>query len=292
MKRKEETLDVFNPLSNKQIVVKYIMKHKAGITDKNHLIYGSKLEIATDKFAPMMNPRTGVIFDPFTTEEREFVAQELGIEPKRLSPNYIGDDNFWNDYYVILGKSGDVLDLRQVSDFIKYKVLLTNKGKIAPSFEDRNKKPSYSYYLIDKALDVDTNTHLLEEKEKAYVALSNISSDKYKLAYVVWQLTKKSMALRTDIKTLKAQLNNKLESSIPQFNKILSDKLFDAKVLIHSALMHGVISRKNNEFFLEGKKLADDNQSSNLENSALYLSDPVNQETKFLIEERIKISNE
>lgn len=293
IKEKEELGSVeSNPLSNKQIVVKYIPKHKAGITNKNHLIYAGKLDIATDKFSPMMNPRTGVIFDPFTTEEREFVARELGIESKRLSPHYIGDDNYWNDYYVTLGKSGDVLDLRQVTDFIKYKVLLTNKGKIAPSFEDRYKKPSYAYYLIDKTLDVDNNTHILEEKEKAYVSLSAISKDRLKLAYVINQLTKKSVAARTDIKTLKAQLNNKLESNIGSFNKIMDDKLFDTKVLIHTALMLGVLSKKNNEYFLEGKKLCDDTQSSTLENSAMYLADPVNQETKFLIEERIKTANE
>jgi len=288
---KEKEVKVFNPLSSKKVLVKYIMNYKNGVTQKDHPIYGGKLDVATDVFYVKKNVSTDAYMDPFTEDERKFVASQLGIEENRLSPHAL-KNSFWDEYTVSLNKLGETLNLSNVEDFIKLKVLLTNDGLISPNFSLIKNKPSYRYYIVDEEEEITLKSESLNSKKDAYINYGKIESDKVKLSYIIWRLTERTVASNTKIDTIQAQLEGLLDTKTALFNKHFTDKLFEYKVLIYKGMINGVISRKSEEYYMEGSPIMTGGTTSNLENTAAFLADPINQEIKFLIEDRIKNTKE
>lgn len=278
----------FNPLSNKKILVKYKMNFKNGITEKRHPLYGGMLDTATTTLYLKKNPSTGAYVDPFTEDERAFVAATMGIEEVRLSPHAL-TNNYWDTYRVVLSKTGTILDMKNIEDFVKYKVLLSNTGIISPDFESVKKRETYKYYLVDEANEIKTKSTVINSRKEAYMSYGKIDSDKDKLSYMIWQMTKQFQAKNTSIDVLQAKImdGDMLESRAEKFNKIFKDKLFEYKIVIYKGLLNSVITRKNEEYYMEGKIIVDNGSTGNLENTAIFLANPANQEIKFLIEDRI-----
>ena len=278
----------FNPLSKKKILVKYKMNFKNGITEKRHPLYGGMLDTATTTLYLRKNGSTGAYIDPFTPEERTFVAETMGIEEIRLSPHAL-TNSYWDTYKVTLSKAGCVLDMSNVEDFVKYKVLLSNTGIISPDFESVKKRETYKYYLVDEANEIKTKSGVVNARKNAYISYGKIDSDEDKLSYMIWQMTKQFQSKGTKIDILQAKImeGDMLEARADKFNKIFTDKLFEYKVVIYKGLINSVITRKNEEYYMEGKLIVDNGSTGNLENTAIFLANPANQEIKFLIEDRI-----
>lgn len=283
---------VKNFLTNKKIYVRHIPDHKGGIKPKDHPLSGGMLDIATVTLYAKRS-RNGSYVDPFTPDEREFVAQQLGLSPERLSIHN-RDDNYWDTFSVSLSKSGMTLDMSNLLDFIKYKVLLTNDGIICDNPAHVRNKPSYRFLLVDEATEISSKSKTLSSRKLAYKSYGKFEEDKIRLGYIVWQMTSNMPNRTSKLEELQARIetNDLLEEKADNFNKLVSDKYFEYKVLIYKALINGVITRKNGEYFMEGVLVVKNGSNGNLQNTAQYLADPINQESKFLIEDRINNAKE
>jgi hypothetical protein len=83
--------------------------------------------------------------------EKEFFEKELGVD---LNPTMPTDKNFWRSDKrgrVVLTKEGTTLNLNQPLDMLKYKILLSNKTLISPSYEDRMLKASYEFMIVEES---------------------------------------------------------------------------------------------------------------------------------------------
>ena len=71
---------------------------------------------------------------------------------------------------------------------------------------------------------------------------------------------------------------------------IITDKLLPAKVLIKRGQEAGLISWRNNLYYLkqDGSPLCEMGEESTLTNAAKYISSPKHSELKYLIEAKLK----
>ena len=283
-----------NPLSNKKVMVKFIDNKKHAEKPKQHMLWKGKLDGTVDKMVVAMMPN-GTLRDPFTPNERAFVADATGLNPIIFDPYYKGQDSYWTDYVVIVDKEGLVLDMSNLHDFIKERVLRTNTGLVAPSLEatKNNAKASYKYYLVDEGQDIDAGSQDLEDKTKVYTSLAKISKDKAKMSYLIRQITLKTPGRNIELKTLSAQLNAIIEGNISKIAALIDDKYFEYKVLIENGVLYGAIQYNNGEYAINDPKegimpMALKGGKADLSAAAEFIAEPMNQKLKFLIEERIK----
>ena len=288
-----EVSEIKTCLENKRVLVKFKANEKYKKLPKNHILWAGKLDNTTDKFQVKAKPN-GSLYDVFTKNEAAFVANEMGLDPRVFGANYRGDDGFWDDYKVNLSKEGLILDLSNLEDFIKYKVLLTNDGLIAPNLKSLKDRPkaSYKYYIVDEGAEKDASAQSMTNKMRAYKELGKISGNIDKLRYITKSLTDKYPGTKVKSKDLEAILDGVFDKKIDKFFKVIEDEYFPYKVLIENAYMYGVVTRDRDLYFHEGKAIANEGVKSTLHNAAIYLADPINQQIKFLIEERIKTAKE
>lgn len=281
-------------LTDKKILIKFVVKAQFKDKPKGHLLWGGKLDNTKDVLCVAANPSNGSLKDPFTAEERLFVSKATGIDSKYFDPFYRGSDGFWNDYEVLLTKDGSILDMSDLNDFIKYKVLLTNDKLIAPTYDSfsKNPKASYKYYMVDEKAEVKTKARSLNSKVTAYKALDKIRKDRAKMHYLVLELTKLTPGRATSIETLEAQLEIAMETKLDKFVDLVQDKLFDTKVFLEKAVMEGVLVKRGGEFYHDNKPLAAEGMKANITNAATYISDPQHQDIFLVIEDRLNNARE
>ncbi|MGK3946870.1 hypothetical protein ABK046_51960, partial [Streptomyces caeruleatus] len=69
-------------------------------------------------------------------------------------PTLAEDANFWRKHRlgrVIMGKEGIKLNLNQPLDMLKYLILMSNPDKVAPSYDDKDKKATYEFMVVDES---------------------------------------------------------------------------------------------------------------------------------------------
>ena len=126
----ENTL--INPLREETVTVKFLPKD-GSITDKQHMLYGGMAENATRTFTVPIIASTGTLKNVLTNAEKAYFEDALGVNLSVHNKK----DNYWENFKVRLTKSDNILDLSNVDDYLKYKVLLANTQFICPSLEDR-----------------------------------------------------------------------------------------------------------------------------------------------------------
>ena len=120
-----EEKQLINPLQNKTVIVRHIPK-EGSITNKKHVLYGGMAESATKTFTVPIIASTGSLKNVLTKEEKAFFENALGLN---LSVhNKV--DNYWENFKVRLTKNDTFLDLSEIEDYLKYKVLLANNNFI------------------------------------------------------------------------------------------------------------------------------------------------------------------
>lgn len=200
----------------------------------------------------------GALFDPLTSEERDYFENkeasgldfnpgDLGIHRKK--------DNYWNAFRVKLKDETRVLDLSDPMDYIRYKVLLTDKDSIAPSWEKRFSKGTYKFALVEEGQREEAEVNETENLAEAYVAFSKMKNSATKMTnflnvYYSTRPGSKRVPSNATKEFLVAEIGKIIKSELREFLAITKDADYDNRVFVQTALRVGAVVRKGNAYAL------------------------------------------
>lgn len=289
--------ELVNCLRNEKVIIKFVPKETAMVHSPNHVLYGGMAETATRSFVVPRLSSTGHFKNPLTNDEKNFLEYALGLEPNALSI-YRQNNNFWDDSNpngigrVTLRKHGNILDLSIPVDYIKYKILLLNKDQIASSLEELENRPkaTYQFVIISENSETKSNLSRMEATSQCYMEFGAVKDDKDTLRTIIEQIEKRPTSPHVKLDYLQSQINNYIQKDPRGFLKVITDNLLPAKVLIRRGQEAGLISWRNNLYYLrqDNSPLCEMGEESTLTNAARYISSPKHQELKFMLEAKLK----
>lgn len=285
-----------NCLRDEQIIVKFVPSATAMIRTKGHLLYGGMSDNATRSFTvPLLS--TGQYMNVLTNNEKAYLEQALGLEYNALSV-YRKNDNFWDDSNpkgigrVILHKQDNHFDLRSPIDYIRYKILLANKDTIASSLQELEERPkaTYQYVIVSENDEAQMNLSRMDATKRCYMEYGKIENNKETLRVIIELYEKRPLAPKTKLDFLQGKVNDYIQDNPRKFLGIIKDELLPFKVLVRRAVEDGIISMRNDLYYLhkDGMPLCELGEDSTLNNAARYLSRAKHQDLKFSIEAQLK----
>ena len=283
---------VVSCLRKEIITVRHINKQTGNIRDPKHVLYGGMSDNATRTYTvPLL--RSGALCDVLTKDEKAFLEEYMGLEPNALSV-YKKENNFWdtsNDEgvsKVVLHKHDNHLDLSNPVDYIKYKILLANKERIAPSIKELqdNPKATYEYVIMSDQEDTAAIKTNISTKMQCYKELGKIEDNADILRLIIETIDGRGMAPSSKIEILQNKANDLIQANARLFLSTITDKLLPTKVLIKKAIENGIISKRGDYLYMrkDGMPLCGDGQEPTFNIAAAFLNEPKNQELKFSIE--------
>ena len=285
-----------NPLRNERVIVRYILRPTSMVPNKNHVLYGGMAETAIRRFTvPRLS--NGSFKNVLTNSEKEYLEHVMGLEYNALSVHN-RKNNFWDDSNpegfgrVDLHKQDNYLDLSIPEEYIKYKVLLANKDQICPSMQELDERPkaTYQFVILNENAEAASNLKRVDATKNCWKEFGKVEDDIDTLRTVIELLEKRPLAPKTKLDFLQGKVSEWIENDPRKVLATLKDEYLPAKVLIKKAVEKGIISWRNDLYYLreDGHPLCDLGENSTLNNAAKYISSPKQQELKFMIEAKVK----
>jgi hypothetical protein len=276
-------------LKNKKVLVMPVRRKGSWLPPghENEFLFGK----STYKVIVPKNQRNGELVDPLTKEERTFFESPeagLALEKGDLSIHK-KKDNFWLNFKVTLDKNILELDLSKSMDYIRWKVLLTNKDIIAPSEKEKFAKGTYKYCISEENAIKEAEAAKVSTKKDAYMLLGKIMDSPTKMrnflnVYFYNKPGRKSIAPDASKEFLQVETEKVLDNDVKGFIEVLQDKDYDTKILIYNALQARAIERDGLTFkTTEGLVIG-----NNLKEAASFFKDSINNEEVLRIKARIE----
>lgn len=285
--------ELISCLRNEKVIVKFAPRPNKNITDPKHEVYGGMANGAVRIFTVQML-RNFQLTNPLTDSEKLFLEEYMGMERNTLSI-YRKVDNYWKNYKVILNKSNTYLDLSIPEDYIKYKVLLTNKDLICPSLKEFNeaRKETYQFYIVNENDEMNQSNNSMTSKMEAMLELGKIMENKQLLKFVVETCSGKNISKSSKLDMIKAEAFKVVESNPRLFLSAAKDVNIKTKVLLSECLENGVVVLRSGLYYTaDGQPLCENNEDSNLSNAVKFLNSPKRQEVKMTLEAKLKLNKE
>ena len=240
-----------------------------------------------------ISSRTRSYFNPFKEGEQAAFEKLLNLSPGALNTNDITSD-FWGKYKISLDKEGMELDLSAVDHALLYRVFQVN-----PRFAkqgDNTSNPEYQYQLVDERYQEEEYSKASLKKADAYGELNKLSKSRKQMVDILRLLGVK-MSGDSSLEALKARLaqiveepaNNRFKGAITidDFIRVAKDPQSSQKLFVLDAIDNREIVVENGDEYRlsENGKLI----GRSLQGAVDWISDIVNQETKLLIQERMKV---
>lgn len=217
----------------------------------------------------------------FTREEQEVFETEMQLKPGEMS-FYRKDTPFWVKFRVHIPKEGMDLNLNSVTDFIKWRILCTDK-RIAPSWEQRLQSGEYRFALVNEGEEQKEGATKLDLMKKVYMWLGKIEEDKFKMRNILRVAGKR--VTTDDEEFLKSEIGKLIENNPKNFLAIVEDKHFNTKIFIERALIANALERKaGGGYAIKGGETI----GKDLNETVEYIESTLNQEVKLLLEAQIK----
>lgn len=293
----KEKKELVNCLRNERVIVKFVPRETAMIHDKKHILYGGMAENATRNFVVPRLRSTGIYKNVLTNDEKTYLEHVMGLEDDALSI-YRRHDNFWDDSNesgigrVTLHKQDNYLDLSNPADYIKYKILLANDDKIAPSIQAMEDRPkaTYEFVIVSENAETASNLNKMDATMQCYTEYGAVRDDKDTLRVIIELLEKRPTAPQVKLDWLQGRINDYIQKDPRRFLSVITDKLLAAKVLIRRSQEAGLVSMRNNLYYLrqDNSPLCEMGEESTLTNAAKYVSAPKHSEIKFMLEAKLK----
>ena len=285
-----------NCLRNERVIARFVPKASA-IQDKRHPLYGGMANNAKRTFVVPRLSSTGLYKNVLTDNEKKFLEKAMGLEINALSI-YNKVNNFWDDSNpngigkVTLKKQDNYFDLSNPSDYIKYKILLANKDKIASSMQELEDRPkaTYEFVIVSENAESQANLNKMDAVKRCYMEYGKIENDVDTLRTIIELLEGRPLAPKTKLDFLQGKVNEYIQRDPRMFLRVAQDELLPAKVLIKRCVEAGLIGKKNDAFYLraDGTPLCEMNEESTLNNAAKYISSVKRQELKYSLEAKLK----
>ena len=289
-----DAADLVSCLRNEKVIVRYILKPNANITNQRHVLYGGLAENAVRKFTvPKM--RSGALMNVLTDQEKSFLESYMGFDHNAMSV-YNKTNNYWHNNFVRLTKSELILDLSIPEDYIKYKILLANKDMICPSLkelEDR-RKVTYQYVLINDGDESRKMSKDMSISMEASMELGRIVENNPILKYITEVMSNRPISKKSTLDFIQPQAFKEMQRDPRLFLSIVKDQHLKTKVLISECLEAGIIRKRNDLYYLasNSEPLCENGGESTMSNSAKYLDSPKHQEIKLTLEAKLKATKD
>lgn len=276
-------------LPKKKVKVRPNFDNAGWIKNPRHAAF-FKVEGAYESY-PVAMSRNGQLKNPFTDKEKAALEEMLGYEKNSLS--VYNKAGILQDMQVRLSKDPLDLNLEDPIDYIKYKILLTNSDRIAPSVKEKNKKATYKFYIEDMDEVIQLQSKSANIQQTAWKEYGKMEENRNKLAQFikvysqVMRLPLTKIDKNTKIEFLQAKVSELVSSKPKEFVEIVTNEDFDTVLLISEAVETGVIKRDGTKYLLaDGDKLGD-----TLKATISYLKAASSQELVLTIEQQIKLKS-
>ena len=290
-----EEKPLINCLRNEQVIVRYLPKQSRMVTNPKHVLFGGMAENATRTFVvPMLS--SGRYVNVLTDSEKDFLEELMGLPANALSI-YKKVDNFWDDANeagiskVTLRKQDNYLNLANVEDYIRYKILLANKEYIAPSLEalETNPKATYQFVILTEDSETQSAKKGMTILMQCYTAYGKIEDDVDALRVIIETLTGVTVHKNTKKEFLQTKANELIQGNSKMFLKIATDPMLQTKVLIRRCIEGGLIAHRGNQYYIkEGNIPMCEDGEPTLNVAAQWINLPKNQEIKLSLEAKLK----
>lgn len=244
-----------------------------------------------ERFHLAKNEDTGSFINVFEPGEIEAFEKLLNKKPGELSL-YNRNSPFWAKMWVELDRTAKTFNLNDPIHALRFKILKSYPNKIAPNWESRENLPSYKWAIIDEDyIDIEDNKKA-DAMQKAMTLYFEIKKSKKKMSDVLRLLGKKlpesydTEFLDKEIMKIISQVEKTTGVlSINDFISAASDPQISEKIFILNAIEAKAIISTGGEY-----RDADTNAllGRNMKTVVDHFSDPLYQEDKLLIEEKIK----
>ena len=290
-----EEKPLINCLRNEKVIVRYLPKQSRMVTNPKHVLFGGMAENATRTFVvPMLS--SGRYVNVLTDSEKDFLEELMGLPANALSI-YKKVDNFWDDANeagiskVTLRKQDNYLNLANVEDYIRYKILLANKEYIAPSLEalETNPKATYQFVILTEDSETQSAKKGMTILMQCYTAYGKIEDDVDALRVIIETLTGVTVHKNTKKEFLQTKANELIQDNSKMFLKIATDPMLQTKVLIRRCIEGGLIAHRGNQYYIkEGNIPMCEDGEPTLNVAAQWINLPKNQEIKLSLEAKLK----
>ena len=265
------------------------------VSNPKHVLFGGMAENATRTFVvPMLS--SGRYVNVLTDDEKDFLEDIMGL-PKNAMSIYKKVDNFWDDTNeagiskVTLRKQDNYLNLANVEDYIRYKILIANKDYIAPSLEalETHPKATYQFVILTEESETKSARKGMTTLMQCYTAYGKIEDDVDALRIIIETLTGITVHKNTKKEFLQTKINELIQSNSKMFLKIATDPLLQTKVLIRKCIESGLIAHRGNQYYIrEGNVPMCEDGEPTLNVAAQWINLPKNQEIKLSLEAKLK----
>lgn len=290
-----EEKPLVNCLKNEQIIIRYLPRQSRMVTNPKHVLFGGMAENATRTFVvPMLS--SGRYVNVLTDSEKDFLEELMGLSPNALSI-YKKVDNFWDDANeagiskVTLRKQDNYLNLANVEDYIRYKILLANKDYIAPSLEalETNPKATYQFVILTEDSETQSAKKGMTTLMQCYTAYGKIEDEVDTLRVIIETLTGVRVHKNTKKEFLQTKVNELIQGNSKMFLKVATDPMLSTKVLIRRCVEEGLIAHRGNQYYIKDGNIpmCEDGEPT-LNVAAQWINLPKNQEIKLSLEAKLK----
>lgn len=284
-----EAKELINPLREETVVVRFIPKEGTE-QDKHHILYGGMADTATRTFTVPIIASTGALKNVLTNDEKAFFEDALGVNLSVHNKK----DNYWENFKVRLSKDDNFLDLSNVEDYLKYKVLLANTQLICPSLEQYEKRPlaTYQYVIVSEGQEMKLTVGKRQIKKECFKLAGKIEGDFEMLKAVVEMLDKRPIAPKTSITFLANKLDEFIDTDAGEVYKVLTNPALKSIVMIKRCVGAGLIIKTGDFYYLKSGRaktpMAEDGKDPDLTQAVRFINNPKNQEIKFALESQLK----
>jgi len=256
---------------------------------------------------------TGELVNPLTLEEKEFFEDKsksgMDFAPGDLSSYKKPDDRtglhpFWYTKEVIIRKPDTsvnndtvllTLDLSKPSDYINYKILLSNSGLggiVSTEWDKRFDYGTNKLVLVEEGYDTESKSRTAANKIEAYTLFSKISKSQtklYEFLSVYWLENPSSARPSIDatVDYMVAQVEKIIADNPTKFVEIIKSD-YEDKLTIHNAMRLKIIQLYRNNFLLMPDEIPVGNS---LKDVILYFKDERHQEEKLRMLAQINAEN-
>lgn len=281
---------VVNILRNEQVIVRHLPREGGTITNPKHLLYGGMAEGASRTFV-VPRLRSGTFVNVLTNQEKKYLEEVMGLDPNTLS-SLRKNNNYWETAQVRLLKQDNVLDLSSPEDYIRYKILLANKDLIAPSLQalQDDPKATYQFVIIAEGEENKKAKDNMSNVMKCYKEYGKVEDDAYTLRVIIESIDGRPTSPNSNIEFLQTKINDLIQADSKLFLRVITDPYLNTKVLIKKAVEKGVISNRDNHYYLreDNTPLCEANEEATLSSAAKYLNSPKHQDVLFAVQAKVK----
>ena len=277
-----EVLEKTFTLPEKKVTVKYIKRKKgmASNVSEDHVISGGMLSGSVKRYCtPLM--RNGSLANVLNSAEKEELEKLTGLNLSIYS-------DFWKEHAISLFKEDNLLDLSNPLDYISYKILLSYKNDICPTWSERNLKQTYEFVIVSGDEEINEKKVGFDSKKEAFKLYGKIEDDKDKLLGILKLLTNKPISPDSTLNWLQTRVEEFIDSKPSLFVDLMKDSKFETKLLIQSAEEKGYVKKSGNKYStIDGLDLCENGQIPTFENAVAYLDNPKHQDVRGIIEAKL-----